>query len=109
MLLFFFPALTPYQQAFKVVTKNAGALHAVVGKLKLDGCRVRSFHASPATTHVADCVYLSHAVSRPFLFSEMALAGTSMILDPIALHLAMLTGARFRGRRRPVPNNQTAR
>ena len=51
----------------------------MVGKLKLDGCRVRTFRAMPGSTHMADCVYLSQFVSRPFLFSEMTLAGASAV------------------------------
>lgn len=57
-------------------------MQPVVGKLKLDGLKVRTFRAMPSSTHVADCVYLSQSVRRPFLFSNTLTARMS----PVALH-----------------------
>ncbi|KAF7795515.1 hypothetical protein EIP86_006677 [Pleurotus ostreatoroseus] len=57
-------------KAFEIHTTNTSATQPVVGKLKLDGLKVRTFRAMASSIHVADCVYLSQSVRRPFLFSN---------------------------------------
>ncbi|KAJ3554592.1 hypothetical protein NM688_g3025 [Phlebia brevispora] len=54
---------------FKICTTNL-ASQPLVGKVKLDGLKVRTFRAVANGVHVADCVYLSQSVKRPFLFSQ---------------------------------------